>query len=216
MKIGRRGVLLVATAACTYAAPVRFDVLPEKSVIAVRTGKAGLLSAFGAGHRHGIIAGEFSARICADPRALESGKVSIRIPVASLRIDSMEARRAAGLTESGPDSKDVTAIQKKLVSAANLDAAGHPEIRFESVAVERTPEGVKVNGSLTIRDKTKPMTVVLRVQQTGGDYRFTGEFDVKLREYEITPESVGGVVKVADDVKVLLDLMTRPQAEPCR
>jgi hypothetical protein len=38
-------------------AAVRFDVIPDKSRIAVRIDKAGILSAFGAGHKHGIIAG---------------------------------------------------------------------------------------------------------------------------------------------------------------
>jgi polyisoprenoid-binding protein YceI len=209
-------VLLLALAAELPAATVRFEVVREKSTIAVRTGKAGLLSAFGAGHRHGIVAGEFSARVCADPRTLDDASVSIRVPVSSLRIDSEEARRAAGLTESGPGAKDVATIQQKMVSSANLDAGGHPEVRFESTASQRTADGVTVRGPLTIRGRSNQVAVPLRIAAAGGDYRITGSFEVKLRDYGITPESVGGVVKVADEVTVMVDLVARARTEPCQ
>lgn len=116
MKFAARGVLLLVAAAHLHAAAGRFDVIPEKSTIAVKTGKAGVLSAFCAGDRHGIAAGGFSAHICADPRTLETASVSVRVPVTSLRIDTADARRAAGLTEDGPDVKDVPVIQQKMVS----------------------------------------------------------------------------------------------------
>jgi hypothetical protein len=132
-----------------------------------------------------------------------------------LRIDTPEARRIAGLPASGPAAKDVPVIQDKMLSPANLDAAGHAEIHFESSSVVRSAEGLTVRGPLTIRGEARQVSVPLRIAQTGGDYRITGSFDVKLRDYGITPESIAGVVKVADRVTVLLDLLTRPGKEPC-
>jgi polyisoprenoid-binding protein YceI len=207
--------LLVASAPLTRQA-LASRSFREKSFDRGQDWQGGLLAAFGAGHRHGIIAREFSAEICADPRTFADARVSVRVPVSALRSDSPEARRAAGLTESGPGAKDVEVMQQKMNSPANLDAAGHPEIRFESAAVQRTSDGLTVRGPLTIRGRALPLVVPLRIQPAGSDYKFTGTFDIKLRDYGITPESVGGVVKVADEVTVVLDIMARARTEECR
>lgn len=209
------GWLLLAAATHLHAEAVRFEVIYGKSSIAVRTDKAGVLSAFGAGHRHGILVTEFTAAVCADPRMLEGTRVAIRVPVSSLRIDTPEARRIAGLSGSGPAVKDVRVIQQKMLSPANLDAAGHPDIHFEGSAIAHSADGLTVRGPLTIRGETRPVSVPLRIEQARGDYRISGRFDIKLKEYGITPESVGGVVKVADHVTVLLDLLARPGKEQC-
>lgn len=82
--------------------------------------------------------------------------------------------------------------------------------------VGRSADGITARGALTIRGSTRPVSLPLRIEQAGSDYRLTGRFDVKLREYGITPESVGGVVKVADEVTVLLDLVARPGTDQCR
>jgi polyisoprenoid-binding protein YceI len=211
-----RKLLPVLAVVPLSAAPVRFEVIYPRSVIAVKTDKTGLLSAFGAGHRHGIVAGEFSAQVCAEPRTFEDASVSVRVPVSALRIDTDEARRVAGVTSSGPSAKDIPVIQQKMLSPANLDAAAHPEIRFQSSAATRSGDGINLRGVLTIRGRSTQIAVPLRVQPAAGDYRFSGQFNIKLRDYGITPESVGGVVKVADEVTVLIDLLTRPGKEPCR
>lgn len=216
MKFAGCEVLLLAAVAHLNAEAVRFDVNYGKSAIAVRADKAGVLTAFGAGHRHGILAGEFTAGLCADPRTLEDASVTIRVPVSSLRIDTQEARRTVGLSPSGPAEKDIPVIQQKMLSPANLDAATHPEIRFQSSDIARSADRLTIRGPLTIRGQARPVSVPLNIEQTGSDYRFTGRFDINLREYGITPESVGGVVKVADHVTVLLDLSARPGKEPCK
>lgn len=215
MRFATTLVVLVSAAHLT-AVPVRFDIIPEKSIIAVRTDKAGILSVFGAGHRHGIIASDFTARVCADPNAFEDGTVSVRVPVSSLRIDTSEARRSAGLSPSGPAAKDIPVIQEKMLSADNLAASQHPDIHFVSSSVRHAPGGLNVHGSLTIRGRARPISVLLRIQQARSDYRFIGQFDIKLTDYGITPESVGGVIKVGDEVTVLLDLLARLGKEPCR
>ena len=208
--------ILLMVAAHLSAAPVRFDVVYEKSSIAVRIDKAGILSAFGAGHQHGIIINEFTARVCADPRTFENTSVSVRVAVPSLRIDTAQARQTAGLSPSGPAAKDIPTIQQKMLSPENLNAGAYPEIRFESSSVIRTGGTFDVRGSLTIRGRTMPVTVPLRMQQAGSDYRLSGEFAIKLKDYGITPESVGGVVKVAEAVTALVDVLARPGTQPCR
>jgi polyisoprenoid-binding protein YceI len=196
------------------AQPVRFQLDTAKSSIAIRTGKAGLFSAFG--HQHGILATEFTTDICADPRALSAGSVRLRIVTAGLRVDTPEARRAAKAEGSGPGAKDIPTIQEKMLSPANLAAAQYPEVRFESTSVETKAAGsVLLHGRLTIRDRTLPVAIPLRVANENGEFRFQGEVEVRQSDFGIKPESVGGVVKVADQVTIRFDLSARPSAEAC-
>ncbi len=207
--------ILLLLAIKAAAAPVRFEVIHEKSTIAVRTDKSGLLSGV-AGHRHGIIAGEFTARVCAVAVTLGEASVSVRIPTAALRIDTEGARTAAHLPASGPSAKDIPTIQEKMLSRANLGSAEHPEIRFESTAAERRNDVISLRGTLTIRGRSHPVSVPLRLQQAGGDYRLSGEFPVRQSDFGITPESIAGVVKVSDQVTIVLDLLARPTQQPCQ
>jgi polyisoprenoid-binding protein YceI len=193
---------------------VQFEVDASRSTIAVKTDKGGLLSAF-AGHRHGILAGEFTPRVCAVPGTLDNAAVSVRVETSSLRIDTPEARRAAGLSGSGPSQEEVQEIRRKMLSAANLDAGAHPAIVFESTRASRTGDVITLRGPLTIRGRTNEVAVPLRVARAGDAYRFTGGFRIRLTGYGIRPESVAGVVKVADEVEILLDLVARSSDKRC-
>jgi hypothetical protein len=208
--------LLVLIALPVIGAPVRFNVVQEKSVLAARTDKAGILSAFGAGHKHGIIATGFSANLCADPQTLENASVSFRVPGGALQIDSGKARRAASLTGSGPGPKDVATIQQKMLSPANLSPEQHPEIQFESTSAQSKDNQIVLRGNLTIRGRTNPVTVLLNVTSGGDSYQFRGEFPIRLTDYGIKPESIGGVVKVADQVSILIDVLAVPTREACK
>ncbi|HET8550210.1 MAG TPA: YceI family protein [Bryobacteraceae bacterium] len=216
MSYTRNALILLLAAAALDAASVRFEMLRDKSIIAVRTGKAGVLSAFGAGHAHGITATDFAARLCADPQTLAGGSVSVRVPARALRIDSAAARRAAGLTASGPDAADVPVIQQKMLSPANLAADEHPVILFESTSVQRTSDTLVVRGPLTIRGRSNSVSIPLRIERAGNGYRFAGKFPLRLTEYGIKPESVGGVVKVANEVTVIVELLAVPTQESCK
>lgn len=210
-----KACLSLLLSACLSAATVRFDVIPERSTVAARTGKAGVLSAF-AGHEHGILADRFSARICADPETLEDATVLVQVPTAGLRIDTLAARRAARLSGSGPSAKDVATIQEKMLSPANLAAADHREIRFESTSVRRNQDTVVLGGTLSIRGRRNNVSVPLRIGRSEDLLRFSGEFPIRLSDYGITPESIAGVVKVKDTVTIILDLLARPTQDACR
>lgn len=215
MRLSLIPVFLLIAGQLTGAA-VRFSIVQEKSTLAARTDKAGILSVFGAGHKHGIIATEFSANVCADVQTLQDASVSIQIPVAGLRIDSADARRSAGLSDSGPSANDVVTIQQKMLSSANLASAEHPEIRFESTSSQRKDNQLILRGNLTMRGRTNPVMVPLNIQKSGDSYSFRGEFPVRLTDYAIKPESIGGVVKVADQVSILFDVLATPTSESCK
>lgn len=199
------------------AQPTQLLVDPERSSIAVRTDKGGLLSAFGVGHRHGILATEWSAEICFDPQNIPASSTVISVSTPSLRIDTAVARRRAGLDSAGPNATDVQKIQEKMLAQENLAAEAHREIRFQSTTVQAKSERrFVVHGRLAIRGQTQTIALPVSFETLeGGRYRFSGQFALKQSSYGIKPESVGGVVNVKDGVIVFLDIQATETAEAC-
>jgi polyisoprenoid-binding protein YceI len=93
-----------------------------------------------------------------------------------------------------------------------LDAAQFPEIVFESQAVQSAGEGMlRVRGSLTLHGQTRPVpTVVWIARPDAASYRFSGEVMIKQTDYGVKPESIAGVVDVADAVVIRFDVTARP------
>ncbi len=207
-------ILFVLATLPLYGQAVRFELVKDQSNIVLRTDKAGLFSAFG--HKHGILATEFNASVCADPSALEHASVSVQVATAGLRVDTPEARRLAGLSDSGPSADDVHTIQEKMLSAPNLNAAEYPEIRFVSASAVSGGGVLTLSGAMTIRGKSQNVKAPLRYTQKADGYRFQGEIEIRQSDFGIRPESVGGLVKVADKVAILLDLVVRPTSAACR
>lgn len=172
-------------------------------VVAV-TEKAGALGFLG--HRHSVEVTEWSAEVdwwADDPAA---SRAVFTVPASSLRIDSARSRELAGLGD-GPGEDDVAELQEKMLSAENLDAAGHPELRLEVTKVEpRSMSGsageLRVTGRLTIKGETRPVRFPVTVERSGSGAVFSGAFTVNQTDYGIEPESIAGVVKVADPVEI--------------
>ena len=211
---------LLAILACeqAHAEPVRLEVDHERSYIVVSTDKGGLLSAFGVGHKHGILPAEWSTKICLDSQNPQSSTAAITVSTPSLGIDIPEARRIAGLDLDGPGPKDLREIQEKMLAPQNLAAEEYPEIQFRTTSVERKGAGSLVlKGPLTIRGKTQPVSVpVAFTQLDAGTFLFSGTFGVRQTHYGIKPESVGGVVKVKDKVSIRFEIHAQVAASPCR
>lgn len=196
------------------AQPVSLGFDREKSHIVARTDKGGFLSAFGAGHRHGIAATEWQAEACWDRNEPARSRVAIVIPTASLRIDTPDARRHAQLGgQGGPGAEDVRKIQEQMLSPKNLDAAEYPTIAFESTAIERRGGGQYVlRGRLSLHGRTRAAEAPVTVADLGGGaVRVTGSFAIKQTDYGIRPASIAGLVDVKDRVDILLDLFGRPE-----
>lgn len=172
-------------------------------VIAV-TEKAGALGFLG--HRHAIEATGGSADLDWRPDDPASSRAVFTVPASSLRIDTGRARRLAGL-EGGPDAEDVAELQEKMLSAENLDAAGHRELRLEVTGVERSSDGgLRVTADLTIKGRTRAVRFPVAVERAGSGTTFSGSFTVRQSAFGIEPESIAGVVKVADPVEIRFHL----------
>src|SRR5262249_20436798 len=116
-----RGTIALACLAFStlQAASLKLVLDSSRSYIVAVTRKSGALS-FAAGHDHAILATAWSADVCFDHDNPAASRVSIVIPTGSLRIDTPEARRQAGIKPEGPSPKDIQEIQRKMLGPENL------------------------------------------------------------------------------------------------
>jgi polyisoprenoid-binding protein YceI len=93
----------------------------------------------------------------------------------------------------------VAKIQNKILGPGNLDAQKHPIITFKTASVAANgAESFVLSGPLTIRGVTRTVSVPVLYEAT----LFTGEFQVKLTDFGIKPESIVGLVKVKDAIQL--------------
>lgn len=81
---------------------------------------------------------------------------------------------------------------KHLRSADFLNVSKYPQAKFASTSITQNPEGLKVEGNLTLNGVSKPITIDAEKVGEGkdpwGGYRagFTGTTSFKLADYGIT------------------------------
>ena len=176
--------LLVLAGGSLGAAPTTRGIDVGRSTLTVRVFKAGLFSAFGHNHeiRAPIVRGFFDE---------SEGSPSVELEVDAKQLQALD-----------PDlsDKDRSEVQQTMLGPSVLDAAKFPEIRFRSLAIEKTAAGKwRVHGDLTVHGQTHP--VLAEVNGEPGHYR--GSAAVRQTDFGIKPVSVaGGTIKVKDEVRV--------------
>jgi len=189
--------------------PPRWEVDAEASELVVVLHKAGLLRFLG--HEHGILARDWSAEVRYDEDDLAASRIVVSVPAESLEIDSPEARAAAEVDPDGPEGEDLEEIRQKMVGPEQLDAASHPEIRFESDRIEADgDEGLRIHGTLSIRGQSRQVEVEATREVRDEGLRIRGELEIEHRDFGIEPVSIGGVVKVANEMDVRFAVLARP------
>lgn len=112
--------------------------------------------------------------------------------------DSLEVLRGEG------GVKGLSAPEKALVRSnalKSLDANRFPEIRFVARTVDKTDDGYRLSGELTVRGKTRAYEIELRTDDLGDEWRMTAESTVRQTDYGVKPYSLlMGSLQVADDV----------------
>lgn len=190
----------------------RFE--PAESELYVVTHRAGLLSFLG--HNHAIVPGQWSGTFCWSPAEPENAGGSVTVDTRSLVIDSDEGRALAGLG-GGPSAEDVRTIQQTLLAEENLHADEYPELLLEITDVARADgERLDAEGWLTIRGVTQDVVFPIELIDEAGGLRVGGSFEVRQSDFGIKPESVAGVVRVADPVDIHFSLFAVPASSPCR
>jgi polyisoprenoid-binding protein YceI len=211
LPLGYLSALLLLLLHPGFASPKKLQVSYDRSSIVAVTHKSGLLRFLG--HEHGILVTAWSADVTYDDAAPTSSRVSIEIPVRALVIDAEEARVKAELDTQGPSPDDITKMQHKMLSEKVFDAEKYPEIVFTTASVEPQAAGKWIlRGLLTIRGISQPVTVPVTLARQQEAFNVTGRFRIKQTAYGIKPESIAGVVEVADEVDIQFDIWGRPEA----
>ena len=90
-----------------------------------------------------------------------------------------------------------------------LDVKNHPELRFTSKSVKKTAQGYAIQGDLTIRGKSKPVTV--EVERKDGGI-FEGKAQIKHSDYGLKRQSAAlGAIGTKDEMDVIFRLTGKPR-----
>lgn len=144
------------------------------------------------------------------------GKVSFDAanPAAStvqLRIDS----RSLVCKDDWVSAKDLANIQKTALEDM-LDAAHHPSMTFASTSIRALGESsYEVQGNLTIRGRSKPVTVSVRVEgRDRPEWTVNGSAAIRITDYGLKPPSaVLGAIGTKDEMTLAFTLLARRGSE---
>jgi polyisoprenoid-binding protein YceI len=194
--------LLALTASLSLAAAGSrtFTAEPGQSRAVIDVGKAGAFSF--AGHTHEVEAPLKSGVVHFDPDAPAKSDVRLEFNAAAMRV-----------TGKGESTDDVPKVQETMTGEQVLDVKKYPSIVFESTSV--TAKGVAqsleltVAGRMTIHGVTKPVSAPVAVKIDGQSLTATGKFQIKQTDFGIKPISIGGVVKVKDELAITFTVVAR-------
>jgi polyisoprenoid-binding protein YceI len=157
----------------------------------IRTGVAGRAAQLG--HRLTIAMRSWQATIEWDSG--EPTSAELTVDVGSLEV----VRGDGGLAPlSGPEKILVRANAVRLLGGRRF-----PRITFSANAIEKTGDGYRLVGTLTIRGKARAQTVDVRTDDLDDSWWLSSETTVRQSAFGIKPYSqLLGSLKVADDVTV--------------
>jgi polyisoprenoid-binding protein YceI len=81
-------------------------------------------------------------------------------------------------------------------SAHFLDAANYPDITFSVETISQAADGVTVDGRLTVRDVTRPVSFAAAVSGDDGEVTLDAEVPVNRFDYGLTFNPLGHVAKM--------------------
>jgi len=134
---------------------------------------------------------KFHARLRFDDKHPETSRAEFEVDLASI--------------DTGAPDGD-TEAQRKLW----FDTATHPTAKFVSSSVKRlAPDRYEITGKLTLKGRTRDLSVPVELTRAGADRRFTGSFVLKRLEYAIGEGPWADVETVADEVQVRFRIVQR-------
>ena len=175
------------------AGPRTFTVEPERSRATIEVGKTGAFSF--AGHTHEVDAPLRSGVIHLDTEMPARSDVRLEFNAAAMRV-----------TGKGESADDAAKVQQTMLGDQVLDVKKFPAITFESTSVTARND---VTGNLTIRGITRPVTAAVVLKVDGATLTATGKFTIKQTDFGIKPISIGGVVKVKDELAITFTVVAR-------
>jgi polyisoprenoid-binding protein YceI len=182
------------------AGPRMFTVDPARSKALIDVGKGGAFSF--AGHTHEVEAPLTNGVVHFDPDNVSKSDLRLQFNAAAMKV-----------TGRGEPSGDVPKVTEVMLGEQVLDVKKYPSITFESTAVSGRGSAaaldLMITGNLTIRGTTRPVRAATAAKIDGDTLTATGRFAIKQTEFGIKPISVGGAVKVKDELAITFTIVAR-------
>lgn len=134
----------------------------------------------------------------------------------TVELDEADVTRSRASVRIDAASVDTRSAQRDehLRSADFFDVANHPHITFESRSVRQAGSGLQVDGDLTIRGVSRPVTLEVSEEGRGRDpwggerIAFRAETSIDRTDYGLTWNQTleAGGVLVSDEVKLVLEV----------
>ncbi len=179
-----------------------YSIDKSSSRFTVRAFATGMLSSLG--HSPTFAIRDFHGDLEFAPESLTAASLRVNV-----RADSLEVM-------DDIKSKDRQEMESTMNSSV-LETAKFPEISFASTTVAATQLGdsryqANINGNLTLRGMTRPVTIPTQVTLMGDMLRAGGEFPLLQSNFGIAPVSAaGGTIKLKDELKFSFDIVARKQ-----
>lgn len=185
----------------------RYTIDPQASEIRVLVYRDGPLARFG--HNH-VVVGRVQGEIRAGVAAAASG-FRLEIPVDSLAVDPPAARAEEGdefaAQVSEPARRDT---RENLLGGDVLDAAKHPLIRIESIALFGPDWGPTVTARVTLRGVTRDLRFDAAVLRQDDMLAMVARFRINQSEFGIEPfTTLNGGLRVRDPIDIRVRLVAR-------
>jgi len=201
MKQAWIGVISLAGSLTVAAAgPRTFTVDTGRSKALIDVGKTGAFSF--AGHTHEVEAPLTGGTVHFDPDDTSKSTLHLEFNAAAMKV-----------TGKNDPPADVPKVTEAMLGEQVLNVKQYPSITFDSTAVSGRGSAsaldLQITGNLTIRGTTKPARAATSVKIEGDTLTATGKFAIKQTDFGIKPISVGGVVKVKDELTITFTIVAK-------
>lgn len=171
-----------------------------------RGGKAARL-----GHNHVLSAPGLRGYVSLPADAAAGARFELQLRFDELRIDDPALREQTGGSFAGARSEsDISGTTRNMLGPRVLDAAAHPLVRIESLAIEGDWPMLVARIAIEMHGQRRERDVLLQVDREGDRMRIRGELLVRQSEFGIAPLSIlGGVIAVQDPIGIRFDLQAR-------
>ncbi|MEI6239323.1 MAG: YceI family protein [Planctomycetia bacterium] len=203
-------VLAVAVPAAAQPPAPAVDLVASRVYVLV--GKSGLV-----GHVHAV-----EGRLAAGQVALGVADRAgfLVFDMRTFLADTPAARRMLGV-DGDVDASTQQQTNANMLGPEVLDVARHPTARFEirsslPTAQPRpnSPPAYDLVGTFTLHGATRPLTLVAEAEEGPAAVRLRGGFPIRQTDFGMKPYAkFGGVVGVADELKIWGDVLL-PKAAP--
>lgn len=168
----------------------------------------------GFGHQHGV-----EARLTDSSLSLGAAKDAgtLVFDMASFDADTAAARKYVGLSGT-TDAGTRKSVNENMKGADVLHVSRYPTATFVIASAKPTANQSRrglplyqLDGQFTLHGTTRPLSVVVDVEQVRGWLHLRGVFQIKQTDYGITPYSKAfGAIGVTDQLRIYGDLYVAP------